>query len=121
MSLIPILKTAVKSLFKRPFTNRYPKKEAIMHPGYRGRHDYYINKCIGCQACVRACPTKTIHWHEKTRKVTIDLDGCIFCGMCEEVCPVDAIKLKEVIEPATYKRGKNWKIKGKKLAEPEKP
>jgi formate hydrogenlyase subunit 6/NADH:ubiquinone oxidoreductase subunit I len=116
-----ILLTAIKSFFKKPFTNRYPKQKANIPEDYRGRHDYYIAKCIGCQACVRVCPAKTIHWHPKTKKVTIDLDRCIFCGMCEDICPVNAIKLREKMEPATYKRGENWKIKGTKAPEGTQP
>ena len=45
-------------------------------------------KCVGCGACVGACPTEAIAVADKA---TIDAAKCIDCGACEGVCPAEAI------------------------------
>ena len=46
--------------------------------------------CIGCVACLKACPvgcitgaTKRLHW--------IDAEACIDCAACGIVCPTEAV------------------------------
>lgn len=46
-------------------------------------------KCIGCGACVGACPVGAIA-PDADGKMVIDPDKCISCGTCSAVCPVDA-------------------------------
>ena len=46
-------------------------------------------KCIGCGACVDACPMGCIAIGEDG-KAEIDEDICISCGTCTAVCPVGA-------------------------------
>ncbi|MEG0050774.1 MAG: [FeFe] hydrogenase, group A [Terrisporobacter sp.] len=48
------------------------------------------DKCIGCGACVRACPVDCIIG-EKKQKHYIDFTRCTHCGRCIQACPVDAI------------------------------
>jgi len=49
-------------------------------------------KCTGCGACLKACPTQAI---EGERKAVHRLDGgrCIQCGACREVCKFGAITI----------------------------
>lgn len=52
---------------------------------------WYAVKCIGDQACVRACPK---HALEMTSEgLRIDRQKCNVCGTCEEACPTGAIKV----------------------------
>ena len=51
-----------------------------------------LEKCVGCEACVDACPTDVIETEEEKAKV-INENNCIECGACVEVCPADAITL----------------------------
>jgi len=46
------------------------------------------NRCIGCGACVEACPEDAIAWVEG-RPVT-DWDRCERCGICAGACFADA-------------------------------
>ena len=46
-------------------------------------------KCIGCGACVEACPMGCIAMGEDG-KAEINQDICISCGSCAAVCPVEA-------------------------------
>ncbi len=46
-------------------------------------------KCIGCVACMKACPTKAIRL--RNHKARINYERCIDCGECLRVCPHNAI------------------------------
>lgn len=49
-----------------------------------------IDKCVGCNACVRACPVgdaNVARMDEEGRlKITIDDEKCIKCGACIRAC-----------------------------------
>ncbi len=55
---------------------------------------FYIDasKCIGCGACARACPQKTVSG-EKKKPHSIDQSGCIKCRSCYEACKFGAVKI----------------------------
>ena len=46
-------------------------------------------KCVGCGACVGACPVEAIKMNDEGKAV-IDAEKCISCGTCGAVCPVGA-------------------------------
>jgi pyruvate formate lyase activating enzyme len=52
---------------------------------------WYAIKCIGDQACIRACPESALELTPDGMKINREL--CKVCGTCEEVCPTGAIKI----------------------------
>lgn len=48
------------------------------------------SKCIGCEACIKVCPTGTISM--QNGKASIDQEKCIHCGKCFSACPNEAIR-----------------------------
>lgn len=61
---------------------------------------FYVNKCIGCGACVAVCPNN-IHKlavnkgdiHLPAQFHTINRSNCVACGKCATACPTTAVEL----------------------------
>ena len=51
--------------------------------------------CIGCTACIRACPVDAIMGASKLMHTVIQ-DECTGCGLCVAPCPVDCIDMQTV-------------------------
>ncbi|HMK66710.1 MAG TPA: electron transfer flavoprotein subunit alpha [Thermodesulfobacteriota bacterium] len=54
-------------------------------------------KCIGCEACVGACPFGALEMREDKAFVN---DQCTLCGACVEVCPTEAITVPTLLGKA---------------------
>lgn len=113
-SMVPEL---LKQLFKKPFTNKFPAKyappstkeflEAVKKgkikivppvetpPGFRGKINYDREKCIGCQLCVKVCPSQAIEFKPEEKKIRIYISRCTFCAQCTDVCPVNALSMSD--------------------------
>ncbi len=52
-------------------------------------------KCIGCGACVNACPSSIFSISQDKAVLCASPDNCVLCRACESACPVGAIKIKE--------------------------
>jgi len=81
-------------------------------------------KCIGCQTCVKVCPTLAIKMMD--RKAVIDEDMCRGCNNCEQRCPVHAITMvkrdkpfKVYVDPTTVDREKLEELCAKAKFNPE--
>lgn len=62
------------------------------------------DRCIGCTACARVCPTGAISGARQTIHV-IDPELCIDCSTCTRVCPETAIMDNHgVFKPRVPKR-----------------
>jgi len=51
------------------------------------------DKCTGCTACVKKCPTNAIYGAKKAPHFIVE-DKCIGCGACFDVCNFDSIFFK---------------------------
>lgn len=54
------------------------------------KHTVDADKCIGCQTCVRKCPTRAINPSRRA----VDRDRCLACFGCLNNCPVDAVVME---------------------------
>ncbi|AMM54744.1 4Fe-4S binding protein [Pyrococcus kukulkanii] len=89
-------------------TLKYPFVKLEAPPEYRGIPQIDPMLCIGCGACINACPPDAIlridDYEKGTRKIVLDVGRCIRCARCEEVCPTGAIKLTNFFEAASSDR-----------------
>lgn len=99
--MFPFLKTAIRNLFTKPSTVKYPYVPVEAKPGYRGRIAYDAEKCVSCGLCMKACsPGAITMTSEKVEggsniTYTFDMGSCTFCGFCATFCTRGAIKLTE--------------------------
>jgi len=52
-------------------------------------------KCIGCGACVNACPVTLYKIVNGKSKIVGNTDKCVLCRACETACPTGAITISE--------------------------
>jgi Na+-translocating ferredoxin:NAD+ oxidoreductase RNF subunit RnfB len=52
-----------------------------------------VDKCTGCTACVKKCPTNAIIGNQRSPHFIVE-DKCIGCGNCFEACKFSAIFIK---------------------------
>lgn len=65
------------------------------------------DKCIGCTACTKVCPTRAISGERKQQHV-IDPALCIDCSACTRVCPATAIMDQFGVFKARVPKRSDW-------------
>jgi glutamate synthase (NADPH/NADH) small chain len=96
---------AIKYLFDKPQTLRYPFETKEIADRYRGFHKNDWEKCTGCGNCADICPNKAITMVKisqleakpekgiKDERPQLDYGRCCFCGLCVDICPPGALTL----------------------------
>ena len=107
----PVVFEAVKSIFKKPATSEYPKKKREIHKKFAGMISFEQDKCIGCQICVKNCPSNAIKISkvadkEKVFSCELSLANCIFCSQCVFTCPKKALHTTDKFELAEIDKSK---------------
>jgi len=110
-----VLPKVFKNMFSKPMTVRFPRESISIPDGYRGEHEYDIDKCISCGLCAKICPNRAIEMVGATEECKerypkkyprIDLGKCCFCALCQDICPKDAIKLTKNFFLSTFDKSK---------------
>ena len=108
-SIGTILWEALKSLFKKPATAKYPKEKRKIHESFAGMIAFEQDKCIGCNICVRNCPANAIKITKVADKVfscEMSIADCIFCSQCVFSCPKKALHTTSNFELAQTDKSK---------------
>ena len=81
------------------------------------RYDDGTEKCVGCDLCEAACPSRVIRVvsaevpGEPTKRYSkeyyMDMTRCLFCGLCVDACPVDALGMTREFEWSVYDKRSN--------------
>lgn len=107
MSFFKMSKTVLKTLFRGPYTVKYPFGPKVYHGDItRGKITVDIKECIFCGTCQRKCPTKAILVTKEEKKWSIDRLCCITCGNCVESCPKKCLFMDKEYTVPVQKREK---------------
>ena len=91
MKLAAMLHDVVRSLFRKPDTQRYPMEKTDPPERLRGRLFFDPSACTGCALCVKDCPAQAIELVTLDRAakrfvLKYHMDRCIYCGQCVIGC-----------------------------------
>ena len=111
MGLFNMYNTVIKSLFRRPYTVKYPFGPRVYHGDItRGSIGIDIGKCIYCGLCQKKCPTTALAVSKEEKSWGIDRLRCITCGACVEVCPKKCLEMnRDYSPPVTEKKREVFK------------
>ncbi len=116
--MFPVAVEVLKQAVEKPFTNLFPVKykpkvsittvvkllgegKLEINPpvplpeGFRGKIHYDIDTCIGCQLCLKVCPSKAIEFVPEKKKVRVYVSRCTFCSNCNDICPKDCFTMSD--------------------------
>jgi len=115
----------LENLFKKPFTQKYPKGKVEPPERYRGKLKVKWKDCVACGLCKMICPADAVVLGMKVEKIksgkitykkilhpisSINMGRCVSCGLCVEICPVKIISFTQEFE-LTNKSRKRLSIK----------
>ena len=102
MKIASMLNDVFASLFKRPFTERYPYTVRPAPARLRGKLLWKESLCKGCMLCVRDCPANAIEIEvvdraAKKYSFRYRMDRCIYCAQCVASCPEGALSMSSTL------------------------
>jgi len=92
---LPMAPRALRNLFSRPATRRYPAEVRPRFEGARGKIVFDLETCNFCTLCARRCPTLAITVSREERTWSIEHLNCIACNACVEVCAKKSLTMSK--------------------------
>lgn len=98
MNFSAMLGDVLKSLFRRPATERYPFERHATPARLRGALHWNPEKCTGCGLCVKDCPANAIELItvDKVNKrfvLRYHADRCTYCAQCVQNCRFKCLEM----------------------------
>lgn len=91
-------RSALRNLFSRPATRRYPASVREPFAATRGRIEIDFPACIFCGACQRHCPAAAIVVSRAGSSWRIDRLACVICGACVIACPKKCLAMSSLTQ-----------------------
>lgn len=102
--MLDFISVALKNVFSKPSTRKYPYVKRTPFSKQRGHIDININDCIFCGMCSRKCPVGAIKVIRAEKSWEIDRFKCVNCSYCAESCPKKCLSVEpEYVSPAFKK------------------
>lgn len=92
-SIMSFTGMALKNLFSKPATTKYPEKPKVYPERTRGHVEIKIEDCILCGLCMRNCPPRAIKVDRAASTWEIMRFDCIQCGYCVQGCPKKCLSI----------------------------
>jgi formate hydrogenlyase subunit 6/NADH:ubiquinone oxidoreductase subunit I len=103
-SWMPMVPQAVRNLFSRPATLRYPAVPLEPVAGARGQVLLNLEACVYCGLCARKCPCVAISVSRDLKQLALEQLKCVSCGLCVDACPKRCLSMdgrpQPVVTPA---------------------
>ena len=98
MRIGSMLSDIMRSLVRRPFTEKYPYVVRESPERTRGELEWDASKCTGCMLCVKDCPADAIRVTVVDRAAKkfvfrYRTDRCVYCGQCLVSCKPGALTM----------------------------
>lgn len=98
--------SALRHIFHKPYTLKFPQQRYAVEAGFRGRHLLHIDRCTGCGICAWICPEKCITIVQRGDRwfPQYFYGRCCFCHFCTDYCPEFALEETVEYDIAEYSR-----------------
>ena len=114
MSTVNYVGQALKNLFSKPATCKYPFEPREFPERTRGHVENDMDKCILCGLCQMRCPTGAITVDKKEQTWAIRPFSCIQCRSCVDNCPKKCLSMdRQYQEPGERKIEKKFDLSDK--------
>jgi formate hydrogenlyase subunit 6/NADH:ubiquinone oxidoreductase subunit I len=98
MRIGAMLGEILRSIFRKPATQRFPFEIAPVPQRLRGVVRYNPEKCTGCQLCMKDCPANaieiiTVDKPNKRFIMRFHADRCTYCAQCIVNCRFNCLEM----------------------------
>ncbi|MCB8946046.1 MAG: 4Fe-4S binding protein [Ardenticatenaceae bacterium] len=98
MKIVTMFQDVLRSLWQRPFTEKYPFEKRPSPERLRGKLHYNSEKCTGCCLCNMECPANALELitlDKKAKRFVLryHVDRCTYCAQCVQNCRFSCLEM----------------------------